>query len=119
MVGDATHQTGVVLAEIVKANIPVRNGVVHLIQRPLMVVDTTVKDFLEVSDRLFFSLTRFPLLEFARRWCWFKSVLAHNRAQFASIRRIGAVSVHRCPFPVCVCVCERAVNFQARKLRSF
>lgn len=47
--GDATHQAGVVLAEIVKANIPVRNGVVHLIQRPLMVVDSTVKDFLEVS----------------------------------------------------------------------
>ncbi|XP_011641357.1 fasciclin-1 isoform X2 [Pogonomyrmex barbatus] len=47
IVGDSTHQPGVVLAEIVKANIPVRNGVVHLIQRPLMVIDTTVKDFLE------------------------------------------------------------------------
>lgn len=47
LVGDANHQAGVVLAEIVKANIPVRNGVVHLIQRPLMVVDSTVKDFLE------------------------------------------------------------------------
>ncbi|OAD54579.1 Fasciclin-1 [Eufriesea mexicana] len=47
LVGDAGHPTGVVLAEIIKANIPVRNGVVHLIQRPLMVVDTTVKDFLE------------------------------------------------------------------------
>ncbi|CAK9816423.1 FAS1 [Anthophora plagiata] len=49
LVGDAGHPTGVVLAEIIKANIPVRNGVVHLIQRPLMVVDTTVKDFLQVS----------------------------------------------------------------------
>lgn len=47
IVGDVRHPTGVVLAEIIKANIPVRNGVVHLIQRPLMVVDTTVKDFLE------------------------------------------------------------------------
>ncbi|XP_011865962.1 PREDICTED: fasciclin-1 isoform X2 [Vollenhovia emeryi] len=47
LLGDANHQSGVVLAEIVKANIPVRNGVVHLIQRPLMVVDSTVKDFLE------------------------------------------------------------------------
>lgn len=47
LMGDANHQAGVVLAEIVKANIPVRNGVVHLIQRPLMVVDSTVKDFLE------------------------------------------------------------------------
>ncbi|XP_074115008.1 fasciclin 1 Fas1 domain-containing isoform X1 [Cotesia typhae] len=46
LVGDATHSTGVVLAEIVKANIPVKNGVVHLIQRPLMVVDSTVQQFL-------------------------------------------------------------------------
>lgn len=51
LMGDSNHPTGVVLAEIVKANIPVRNGVVHLIQRPLMVVDTTVRDFLEVSAR--------------------------------------------------------------------
>ncbi|XP_020288792.1 fasciclin-1 [Pseudomyrmex gracilis] len=47
VVGDTTHPIGAVMAEIVKGNIPVRNGVVHLIQRPLMVVDTTVKDFLE------------------------------------------------------------------------
>ena len=50
IVGDPNHSEGVVLAEIVKANIPVRNGVVHLIHRPLMVVDTTVQQFLEVSD---------------------------------------------------------------------
>lgn len=48
VVGDSKHSTGVVLAEIVRANIPVRNGVVHLIHRPLMVVDTTVMQFLEV-----------------------------------------------------------------------
>lgn len=47
IVGDPNHSEGVVLAEIVKANIPVRNGVVHLIHRPLMVVDTTVQQFLE------------------------------------------------------------------------
>ncbi|XP_072764696.1 fasciclin-1 isoform X3 [Anoplolepis gracilipes] len=47
LMGDSNHPSGVVLAEIVKGNIPVRNGVVHLIQRPLMVVDSTVKDFLE------------------------------------------------------------------------
>jgi len=49
VVGDPNHAEGVVLAEIVKANIPVRNGVVHLIHRPLMVVDITVQQFLEVS----------------------------------------------------------------------
>ncbi|XP_043464800.1 fasciclin-1 isoform X2 [Leptopilina heterotoma] len=47
IVGDKDHPTGVVLAEIIKANIPVKNGVVHLIQRPLIVVDTTIKEFLE------------------------------------------------------------------------
>lgn len=50
VVGDLKHSPGVVLAEIVRANIPVKNGVVHLIHRPLMVVDTTVKQFLEVSS---------------------------------------------------------------------
>ncbi|XP_044734143.1 fasciclin-1 isoform X4 [Chrysoperla carnea] len=45
--GNSNFAAGVVLAEIVKANIPVRNGVVHLIQRPLMVVDTNVTTFLE------------------------------------------------------------------------
>jgi len=49
VVGDPNHAEGVVLAEIVMANIPVRNGVVHLIHRPLMVVDITVQQFLEVS----------------------------------------------------------------------
>lgn len=71
--GDANHQTGVVLAEIVKANIPVRNGVVHLIQRPLMVVDNTVKDFLEVSAR---SSVRGPIHEH----CTKLSVLIHSAA---------------------------------------
>nr|CAD7419227.1 unnamed protein product [Timema poppensis] len=48
--GDGNHAEGVVLAEIVKANIPVKNGVVHLIHRPLMVVDTTVQQFLEAAS---------------------------------------------------------------------
>lgn len=47
--GDTKHSKGVVMADIVRANIPVKNGVVHLIQRPLMVVDTSVIDFLKVS----------------------------------------------------------------------
>ncbi|XP_055908400.1 fasciclin-1 isoform X3 [Eupeodes corollae] len=49
-IGDAKHSKGVVLAEIVKANIPVRNGVVHLIHRPLMIVDTTVSQFLQDNE---------------------------------------------------------------------
>lgn len=50
VIGDSRHASGAVLAEIVKANIPVRNGVVHLIHRPLMVVDTTVLQFLEEKE---------------------------------------------------------------------
>lgn len=48
IVGDS-HSTQVVIAEIVKANIPVKNGVVHFIHQPLMVVDTTIQEYLEVS----------------------------------------------------------------------
>ncbi|XP_076252925.1 fasciclin 1 Fas1 domain-containing isoform X2 [Rhynchophorus ferrugineus] len=44
---DGTHPQGAVLAEIVKANIPVKNGVIHLIQKPLMVVDSTIKELLQ------------------------------------------------------------------------
>lgn len=54
VVGDKNYPTGVVLAEIIKANIPVKNGVVHLIQRPLIVVDTTIKEFLEVSEQAYY-----------------------------------------------------------------
>lgn len=55
MIGDSKHSTGVVMAEIVKGNIPVKNGVVHLIYRPLMVVDNSVKQFLEVRLTFFHS----------------------------------------------------------------
>ncbi|XP_059609328.1 fasciclin-1-like isoform X2 [Phlebotomus argentipes] len=50
VIGDGKHTPGNVLAEVVKANIPVRNGVVHLISRPLMIVDNTVKEFLEDKE---------------------------------------------------------------------
>lgn len=51
ILGDSKHSKGVVLAQIVRANFPVKNGVVHLIHKPLMVVDSTVKQLLEVSDQ--------------------------------------------------------------------
>lgn len=62
VVGDSKHSTGVVLAEIVRANIPVKNGVVHLIHRPLMVVDTTVKQFLEVRFNHFVFIFHFSIV---------------------------------------------------------
>lgn len=45
---DIGHTKGTVLARIVKANIPVKNGVVHLIDRPLMIVATNVISYLQV-----------------------------------------------------------------------
>ncbi|XP_050514613.1 fasciclin-1 [Diabrotica virgifera virgifera] len=48
--GDGNHTPGVVLAQIVRPNIPVKNGVIHLIQKPLMVVDGSVKKLLEEQD---------------------------------------------------------------------
>ncbi|XP_060523443.1 fasciclin-1 isoform X3 [Cylas formicarius] len=47
LIGDGKHTPGVVLAEIVKANIPVKNGVIHLIHKPLMIVDSTIKELLQ------------------------------------------------------------------------
>lgn len=83
VVGDQKHTTGVVMAEIVMANIPVKNGVVHLIHRPLMVVDTTVAKFLEVSLR--FSLdsvvsppVSFSFAVFIRRMKKVSSVMTYQ-----------------------------------------
>uniref|UniRef100_A0ABD2VU11 FAS1 domain-containing protein n=1 Tax=Trichogramma kaykai TaxID=54128 RepID=A0ABD2VU11_9HYME len=50
LMGDSQHPSASVLAEIVKANIPVKNGVIHLIQNPLMVVDTTVQEFIQDKE---------------------------------------------------------------------
>lgn len=43
--GDSNHPVGEVVAEIVKANIPVSNGVVHLISKPLMVIKRPLRKF--------------------------------------------------------------------------
>lgn len=47
MVGDIIHPAGAVLSEIVLPNIPVQNGVVHLIKQPLMIIDKTVQQFID------------------------------------------------------------------------
>lgn len=48
--GDAFHRKGVVQTEVVRGNIPVKNGVVHLISKPLVVIDSTVFDTMAVSQ---------------------------------------------------------------------
>ncbi|XP_065580845.1 fasciclin-1-like isoform X1 [Artemia franciscana] len=45
--GDYNHPKGVVISSIVKANIPVKNGVVHLIEKPLVVIDKDMVNFLK------------------------------------------------------------------------
>lgn len=52
VVGDVNHPAGVVLSEILLPNIPVRNGVIHLIKHPLMVIDKTVQQFIDESSDL-------------------------------------------------------------------
>ncbi len=53
--GDQNRPTGVVLSEIVLGNIPVQNGVVHLIRQPLTVIDKTVQQSIdEVSSIQYF-----------------------------------------------------------------
>lgn len=52
--GDANHPKGEITAEIVMANIPVENGVVHLIRNPLMVIERPMKKFpyLPIFDKI-------------------------------------------------------------------
>ncbi|KAF5296314.1 hypothetical protein FQA39_LY12531 [Lamprigera yunnana] len=54
LIGDSNHPTGEIISEIVKANIPVKNGVVHLIRRPLVVFDRklTLFPYLSLVDKI-------------------------------------------------------------------
>lgn len=54
VLGDATHRNGEIKAEIIHPNIPVKNGVLHIISRPLGVFDKVLTKFpyLPVLDKL-------------------------------------------------------------------
>lgn len=54
LTGDSNRPTGEIVAEIVKSNIPVKNGVIHLIKRPLVVFDRrlTLFPYLPIIDKL-------------------------------------------------------------------
>lgn len=43
---DHRHKKGVVLSRVLQANIPVKNGVVHLIEAPLMIIDINIWSFI-------------------------------------------------------------------------
>ncbi|KAK8394216.1 hypothetical protein O3P69_006417 [Scylla paramamosain] len=57
---DVAHMKGTALARIVKGNIPIKNGVAHLIDRPLMLVATNVLAILQKTAQLsmFYDLIR-------------------------------------------------------------
>lgn len=48
--GDISHDKGTVIARVVRGNIPVKNGVVHLIDRPLMVVASNIVSYLQEEN---------------------------------------------------------------------
>lgn len=47
--GDAVHEAGSTLVNIVRPNIAVKNGVIHLVRRPLGVQPESTFRFIEVS----------------------------------------------------------------------
>ena len=51
IVGDRSHNRGMVVAKIVKGNIPVINGVVHLIDKPLMIVARSLYEYIMEEGR--------------------------------------------------------------------
>ena len=52
IVGDRAHAKGMVVARIIKGNIPVKNGVVHLIDKPLMIVSRSLFEYLRVCNHI-------------------------------------------------------------------
>ena len=50
--GDRVHARGMVVARVLKGNIPVSNGVVHLIDKPLMIVARTLYEYISEEGRL-------------------------------------------------------------------
>ncbi|XP_067144605.1 fasciclin-1 isoform X1 [Centruroides vittatus] len=52
---DYTHRKGVVYSKILHANIPVANGVVHIIEVPLMIIEKTIWQILEEEKNNRFS----------------------------------------------------------------
>lgn len=49
---DAAHKVGKVLSRLTLANIPVKNGVIHIIDKPLMLMDMSIRDFLRNQSKL-------------------------------------------------------------------
>ena len=52
MTGTKQHKRGTVEAQIVKANIPVQNGIVHLIDKPLVIIASSLYEHLCVSGNV-------------------------------------------------------------------
>ena len=50
MTGTKQHRRGTVEANIVKSNIPVQNGIVHLIDKPLVIMANTLYEHLCIEN---------------------------------------------------------------------
>lgn len=45
------HHKGIAVAKVIKGNVPVTNGVVHFIEKPVMLVDMSIKDFISKVEK--------------------------------------------------------------------
>ena len=86
------HHIGLVRTAIVTANIPVRNGVVHVIDSPLMVVDITMWDFIEANrdgqiSRFADLLSSTEIVNRVRDSGRTLTIFAPNNAAFAKIEK--------------------------------
>ncbi len=70
--GNRHHSREHVIANIVKANIPVANGIVHLIDRPLIVVAAPLWKYLEEEVTKRILLNRFKTLILCDLICYFE-----------------------------------------------
>ncbi|GAB6032138.1 hypothetical protein CHUAL_010795 [Chamberlinius hualienensis] len=52
VIADARYPRGTVVARIVKPNIPVKNGVVHLIENPLVIINKNLLQILQQNSQL-------------------------------------------------------------------
>lgn len=49
---DAAHKAGRVLSKLKQSNIPIKNGVIHIIEKPLMLMDMSVDGFISQQPKL-------------------------------------------------------------------
>ncbi|RWS09208.1 fasciclin-1-like protein [Dinothrombium tinctorium] len=59
LITSGNHHQGICKVKVHKANVPVSNGVIHFIEKPLMVISNTIKEILSVYSFLSEAKSRF------------------------------------------------------------